>query len=479
VTKARFAALFSALAAGCAGVSMPELDDPGASSNALFRDYLSDGKFDELGHPFSARVVEAEKFCDGVGHALTTRFQATAADGAGVMCTGVVPGSQQLGELVLNLRVAAAHYSKGALLTARVLDDGTELASATLYGSTVRKAWAWVNLPLRFSNDSGRPLTVEVSATGAATVALDYLELFPADFALVLAPGSGEFGAADWLSFEAKLGGPTISLTANGQPIDLAKLVSSGAASVKTSGFRRVVRVQTGRLLPSHSGDVELEARAGGAAARMQVRAQAPACAWEGAGLLKVLATGFQPFPADAAHDNISRVALAAVRPEKLAGVQLMRVTLPVEFDRAAAEVVSVIERCQPDVVVSFGQGTDEIHLEETAYNLQDTSDAPGGVPDNRGFVALARPIAVQGEAQRAGRLPLDAVAAALSAYGEPARLSDDPGRYVCNNVFYAELGATDRPAGFIHLPYTAQFTDEARAHWGEVVETILNALAN
>jgi pyroglutamyl-peptidase len=141
--------------------------------------------------------------------------------------------------------------------------------------------------------------------------------------------------------------------------------------------------------------------------------------------------------------------------------------------------VVSAIERCQPDVVVSFGQGTDEIHLEETAYNLQDTSDAPGGVPDNRGFIALARPIAAQGEAQLASRLPLDAVAAALSAYGEPASLSDDPGRYVCNNVFFAELGATDRPAGFIHLPYTSQFTDETRAHWGAVVETILNALAN
>src|SRR5581483_10937562 len=123
VVRAPVRTILLMMLAGCAGVSGPQLDDPGAGANGLYRDYLTDGKFDELGHPFNARVVEAEKFCHGVGRALTRRFEATAADGAGVMCAGELPGSQQTGELVLNLRVAAAHFQEGAtLLTARVLD---------------------------------------------------------------------------------------------------------------------------------------------------------------------------------------------------------------------------------------------------------------------------------------------------------------------------------------------------------------------
>src|SRR5206468_10518523 len=126
--------------------------------------YLADGKFDQLGHPFNARVAEAEKFCSGVGRARTRRFEAAAADGAGVMCAGALPGSQQLGELVLNLRVAAAHFAPGAsLVTARVLAADRELASAPLEAASVRQSCARMNLPLRWANEPGRPASTHTS----------------------------------------------------------------------------------------------------------------------------------------------------------------------------------------------------------------------------------------------------------------------------------------------------------------------------
>ena len=79
----------------------------------------------------------------------------------------------------------------------------------------------------------------------------------------------------------------------------------------------------------------------------------------------------------------------------------------------------------------------------------------------------------------RPTRLPLDAIAAALNDIGEHPVRSTDPGRYICNNVFYAGLGATDRPAGFVHLPYTTRFSASVKARWGRAAETILTAAAH
>jgi len=158
-------------------------------------------------------------------------------------------------------------------------------------------------------------------------------------------------------------------------------------------------------------------------------------------------------------------------------GAQIMRLVLPVEYDLAAAAVADAIARCHPDVVISFGQGGDDLALEETAYNLQDTGEVAGGVPDNRGVIRAAVPIDASAPATRATRLPLDAIQPALEAIGETPQRSTDPGRYVCNNVMFADLGAIGAGrAGFIHLPYTTDFDDTVRARFGKVVETAIQA---
>src|SRR5690606_33560951 len=106
-------------------------------------------------------------------------------------------------------------------------------------------------------------------------------------------------------------------------------------------------------------------------AARMQLHREPAPCRYEGdpAGV-KVLITGFQPFPADGWHDNVSAIAVTSLEPSQLRGAQVMRVVMPVEYDRAAAQVTELIERCAPAAVISFGQGGGSIALEEIAYNL-------------------------------------------------------------------------------------------------------------
>jgi pyroglutamyl-peptidase len=137
-----------------------------------------------------------------------------------------------------------------------------------------------------------------------------------------------------------------------------------------------------------------------------------------------------------------------------------------------------VIDRCAPTAVISFGQGGGEIALEEMAYNLQDTGELSGGAPDNRGIIRAATPIALDAPATRETLLPLDAIEAALADAGEQPRRSTDPGRYICNNVMFSNIGkmALRGRAGFIHLPYTTSFDADARARWGKVALAAVQA---
>jgi pyroglutamyl-peptidase len=131
--------------------------------------------------------------------------------------------------------------------------------------------------------------------------------------------------------------------------------------------------------------------------------------------------------------------------------------------------------------VISFGQGGSAIALEEVAYNLQDTGEISGGVPDNRGVIRAAVPIDATAPPTRATLLPLDAIADALEAIGEAPRRSRDPGRYICNNTMFENLAAMAGRgrAGFIHLPYTTTFDDDVRARYGKIVEAVVQAVVD
>ena len=91
-------------------------------------------------------------------------------------------------------------------------------------------------------------------------------------------------------------------------------------------------------------------------------------------------------------------------------------------------------------------------------------------MPDNRGIIRAAVPIDEAAPATRDTLLPLDAIEQALVALGESPQHSRDPGRYICNNVMFADLGDAGTRAGFIHLPYTTSFDDAARARFGNIV---------
>ena len=50
---------------------------------------------------------------------------------------------------------------------------------------------------------------------------------------------------------------------------------------------------------------------------------------------------------------------------------------------------------------------------------------------------------------------------------------------YVCNDTFYEAVRvatASGALAGFVHLPYTTEFTDDTRRAWGEVARAVVVA---
>ncbi|HUQ08614.1 MAG TPA: hypothetical protein VM261_39250 [Kofleriaceae bacterium] len=476
--RAKLAILVVGVTTACAGAPGDDAarpnDGPNDGPNAgMFKDFV-DGKLDGAGHPLNARVTDAADLCASAGEIRDTGVR---LDGP---CDGTLEGTAQRGELAVNARVRIRDAGAGDILRVRVTEsDGTVSAEDTITAERVREHDAWIDVAVAYWSD-GQPRTIAIIPATGADVELAYVETFPRRFRMVLSPGSGVVADDELVTIEMARDDAVERVELDG--VDVSErwraLDAAGRVVRTETEFRVLYDVAVSDLAPARGDVAQLRVRGGGEVARMELRRAAAPCTYEGdpAGV-PVLVTGFQPFPADGWHDNVAEVAVRNLRPSSLRGAKVMRLILPVEYDRAAASVREAIARCAPRAVISFGQGGGAIALEETAYNLKDTGEVSGGVPDNRGVIAAALPIDPTAPAERATSLPLAAISRALRALGESPQLSDDPGRYICNNVFFTSTGLSSR-AGFVHLPYTTRFDDAERARWGLVAEAVVTTVA-
>ena len=465
------AVVFAALTGAC--TDTPGTAEPEAPNDGLLRDFI-DGKYDAAGHPLNAKVLDAQGVCGTPGGTGTVELRGT--------CDIALPDGAEYGGLTVNARIRVRqHPSRGSIVTLSALDaDGGVLGVQALTVSRLRARDRWIDFPINI-HTSARVARVTLHVEPGALVDLEYVEVFPKQLGVVVSPGAGVYKDTDKITFELPKGKKIERLEADGVDIKpvLDRLISDNKVTRTTTAFRTLIEVSVGDLLPQRGDLTELRVHSSGDTSRTQIRRVPTPCAFEGdpAGK-KVLITGFQPFPADGWHENISAVAVTSLDPAILRGTQVMRMVLPVEYDRAAAAIADVIDRCEPAAVISFGQGGGSIALEETAYNLQDTGELSGGAPDNRGIIRAANPIALDAPPIRETLLPLSAIETALIDVGEQPERSQDPGRYICNNVMFVNLGkmAFRGRAGFIHLPYTTTFDADARARWGKVAEAAVQA---
>jgi pyroglutamyl-peptidase len=166
-----------------------------------------------------------------------------------------------------------------------------------------------------------------------------------------------------------------------------------------------------------------------------------------------ILVTGFEPFNGAAVNPSAELInRLAAETP---AHVRLYTATLPVVSQTAADLLKQLLAEIQPDALLSLGEarGRSAINIEQQGFN-----ELNFRIPDNSGVTITDQPIVRAGPACYSATFPAQAIRDAIRENGIPAVLSDNAGRYLCNQILYQGLhwAATTRPlmlCGFIHLP--------------------------
>ncbi|MFM7750399.1 MAG: pyroglutamyl-peptidase I [Opitutaceae bacterium] len=165
-----------------------------------------------------------------------------------------------------------------------------------------------------------------------------------------------------------------------------------------------------------------------------------------------ILLTGFEPF-GGASRNPSGEVALAW-HGREVAGARVIGAVLPCVFGAARRELVRLLRRHRPSVVLCLGvaAGRDAITPERVAINVDDAR-----IPDNAGRQPVDRPVVRGGPAAYWSTLPIKAMVAGLQARGVPAAVSQTAGTFLCNHVFYGLMHAVRRRrgvrAGFVHVP--------------------------
>lgn len=186
---------------------------------------------------------------------------------------------------------------------------------------------------------------------------------------------------------------------------------------------------------------------------------------------MKILVTAFGPF--DGRSENASSLALRGL---KCIFPDIRTRVLPVDAVIAPARLRQALRQIRPDALIMLGEaaGSKRIRLETTAWNELDF-----GIPDIAGRQLSSRPVFPGSPISRLSTLPLDRLLLKLDALGHEVALSNDPGRYLCNQVFYTAAEfllkhATSCPAGFIHLPLAQDYsTGRAVAALEEVIRDL------
>ncbi|MBQ9747112.1 MAG: pyroglutamyl-peptidase I [Clostridia bacterium] len=167
----------------------------------------------------------------------------------------------------------------------------------------------------------------------------------------------------------------------------------------------------------------------------------------------KILITCFEPFGGDSFNAS---AAVAAAMPAELAGYAVKKVTLPVEFGRAAAVAEASVPQAGAELILCFGEARSRsaVTPELVAINLKYAA-----IPDNAGAKPQDAAIAEGGAAAYFTPFPARRLAEGINAAGVPAALSYSAGAYVCNDLYCRLLRRFEgeMPVLFVHVPRMAE----------------------
>jgi pyroglutamyl-peptidase len=195
----------------------------------------------------------------------------------------------------------------------------------------------------------------------------------------------------------------------------------------------------------------------------------------------KIVVTGFEPW--QHGTENPTLDVLDQLEHSNAVPGKLTTIRLPVDTTKLAAIVEEALEQVTPDVWISLGLATGHsvIAVERMAANIRDFP-----IPDNAGHQPGGDPVFAGGPAAYLSTLPVKAMTFALRAAGIPAKLSNSPSTYLCNQMMYTVLHLIERKrmptkAGFIHVPATPSYVAKQAYPFVEMpsmsVELMTNAV--
>ena len=166
-----------------------------------------------------------------------------------------------------------------------------------------------------------------------------------------------------------------------------------------------------------------------------------------------ILISGFEPFYGAEHNSSQDLVDALSGRTLQNGTIKVRSCVLPVVCDEAWFVLKEGIETYKPKAVIAFGQSNRVgIHLERYAYNHNHFR-----IPDNKGNQPQNSEIVRGGASLYPSSLPIESLISRQKERDIPVVISTDPGRFVCNNLFYYMqiYTAGKIPSGFVHLPFT------------------------
>ncbi len=170
-----------------------------------------------------------------------------------------------------------------------------------------------------------------------------------------------------------------------------------------------------------------------------------------------ILVTGFGAFPGTRQNPTAALVlALEKDRP-RLArlGIALELEILPVVSTEIAPRLEALMVAHQPDAILHFGLAArrKRVSVETRAVNRASLIhlDARGGTAERLQILPGAPQFL-------RSTFPAVEIAMALERAGIASRLSNNAGKYICNQALYLSLAhGGARQVGFIHVPHPAR----------------------
>ncbi|MBN9070024.1 MAG: hypothetical protein J0H34_00175 [Rhizobiales bacterium] len=167
----------------------------------------------------------------------------------------------------------------------------------------------------------------------------------------------------------------------------------------------------------------------------------------------KVVVTGFEPWGTNV--ENPTLEVLKHLRASNDIDADLTTIQLPVESDKLAEITDRKLDEIKPDLWISLGlaPGSSVVAVERIAANVMDFT-----MPDNAGRQHGGEPVFKDGPDGRMSTLPVKTIARDLRESGVPAKISNSPSTYLCNQMMYTVLHLIEKKgmntrAGFIHVP--------------------------